>query len=414
MEKVWKKQMKILPITITKRERNYKDKSGKAKKYVYYEAICTVQLAKDSFRATGCGKTRQAAREALLKKLDVEEKKNLTSVPVKSERLIDALYHFIEYKLSEGWRASTYKRNKTTIDNQIFPYLISLKHPLEISHADVLDYLEELRNTHYSLSTIDKAYSLLQLYFNYVYQDNMAQNPCYGIHLGYDPVLSPDKVLNSDEAKAFFEACEEIGGNADLLQFIFLTYERPGEASTLRFSDWNKSDKTLKINRTKTVDKDGKVIVGSEGKTKTKSSRRTIKLNSASNDILIKRYNERWRSLGKRPGSAYIWVQRNDSSKPIDYNTLRRLLARVLDKAGISKHITLHGLRHSGITYYGKDRDQFLAISKSAGHSRPSITEDKYSHLLDEHIEAAAASADKMNLFLKGESNSPLPSTDIK
>ncbi len=406
--------MKILPITITKRERNYKDKSGKAKKYVYYEAICTVQLAKDSFRATGCGKTRQAAREALLKKLDVEEKKNLTSVPVKSERLIDALYHFIEYKLSEGWRASTYKRNKTTIDNQIFPYLISLKHPLEISHADVLDYLEELRNTHYSLSTIDKAYSLLQLYFNYVYQDNMAQNPCYGIHLGYDPVLSPDKVLNSDEAKAFFEACEEIGGNADLLQFIFLTYERPGEASTLRFSDWNKSDKTLKINRTKTVDKDGKVIVGSEGKTKTKSSRRTIKLNSASNDILIKRYNERWRSLGKRPGSAYIWVQRNDSSKPIDYNTLRRLLARVLDKAGISKHITLHGLRHSGITYYGKDRDQFLAISKSAGHSRPSITEDKYSHLLDEHIEAAAASADKMNLFLKGESNSPLPSTDIK
>ena len=414
MEKVWKKQMKILPITITKRERNYKDKSGKAKKYVYYEAICTVQLAKDSFLATGCGKTRQAAREALLKKLDVEEKKNLTSVPVKSERLIDALYHFIEYKLSEGWRASTYKRNKTTIDNQIFPYLISLKHPLEISHADVLDYLEELRNTHYSLSTIDKAYSLLQLYFNYVYQDNMAQNPCYGIHLGYDPVLSPDKVLNSDEAKAFFEACEEIGGNADLLQFIFLTYERPGEASTLRFSDWNKSDKTLKINRTKTVDKDGKVIVGSEGKTKTKSSRRTIKLNSASNDILIKRYNERWRSLGKRPGSAYIWVQRNDSSKPIDYNTLRRLLARVLDKAGISKHITLHGLRHSGITYYGKDRDQFLAISKSAGHSRPSITEDKYSHLLDEHIEAAAASADKMNLFLKGESNSPLPSTDIK
>ena len=140
----------------------------------------------------------------------------------------------------------------------------------------------------------------------------MAQNPCYGIHLGYDPVLSPDKVLNSDEAKAFFEACDEIGGNADLLQFIFLTYERPGEASTLRFSDWNKSDKTLKINRTKTVDKDGKVIVGSEGKTKTKSSRRTIKLNSASNDILIKRYNERWRSLGKRPGSAYIWVQRND------------------------------------------------------------------------------------------------------
>ena len=406
--------MKYTPIVIEKKEKNYKTKAGRTKKYTYYEAKCTVQLAKSSYRQTGSGKTRQAAKEALLKKLDVEEKKNLSSVPVKSETLIDALYHFIDYKLSEGWAQSTYVRNKTTIDHQVFSYLISLKHPLEITHNDVLEYIEELRGMHYSISTIDKAYSLLQLYFNYVYQDNMAQNPCYGIHLGYDPVLSPDKVLNSDEAKAFFEACDEIGGNADLLQFIFLTYERPGEASTLRFSDWNKSDKTLKINRTKTVDKDGKVIVGSEGKTKTKSSRRTIKLNSASNDILIKRYNERWRSLGKRPGSAYIWVQKNDSYKPIDYNTLRRLLVKVLDKAGISKHITLHGLRHSGITYYGKDRDQFLAISKSAGHSRPSITEDKYSHLLDEHIEAAAASADKMNLFLKGESNSPLPTADIK
>ena len=50
----------------------------------------------------GNGKTRQAAKDALLKKLDAEEKKNLTSVPVKSETLSDAIDHFLKYKLSEG------------------------------------------------------------------------------------------------------------------------------------------------------------------------------------------------------------------------------------------------------------------------------------------------------------------------
>ena len=86
-----------------------------------------------------------------------------------------------------------------------------------------------------------------------------------------------------------------------------------------------------------------------------------------------------------------------DETKPIDYNTVRRLLKKVLELAGIEKEITLHGLRHSGITFYAKDRDQFLTISKNAGHSRPSITEDVYSHVLDEHKEAAAKSADRLN-----------------
>ena len=176
-----------------------------------------------------------------------------------------------------------------------------------------------------------------------------------------------------------------------------MTYERPGEVSTLKFSDWSRQTKTVKINRTYTEDAEGKKIVSAEGKTKTKTSTRTIKLSEMANDLLIKRYNQRWQTLGKRPGSSYIWTQKKDSGKPIDYNTLRRLFNKVLEVAEVEKHITLHGLRHSGITFYGKDRDQFLTISKNAGHSRPSITEDIYSHVLDEHKDAAVKSADNLN-----------------
>lgn len=389
--------MKYTPITINKKTKTHKDKGGKEKKYIYYEAVCTVQLAKKSYRETGNGKTRQAAKDALLKKLDAEEKKNLTSVPVKSETLSDAIDHFLKYKLSEGWAESTYSRNQRTREKQIETYSIGMKHPLEVTHNDILEYLEQLRSYKYSKSTLDKAYSLLQLYFNYVYQDNRMQNPCYGIKIGYAPKLEEDQVLTSEEVARVFKACDKLGGNTDIIKFAFMTYERPGEVSTLKFSDWSRQTKTVKINRTYTEDAEGKKIVSAEGKTKTKTSTRTIKLSEMANDLLIKRYNQRWQTLGKRPGSSYIWTQKKDSGKPIDYNTLRRLFNKVLEVAKVEKHITLHGLRHSGITFYGKDRDQFLTISKNAGHSKPSITEDIYSHVLDEHKDAAVKSADNLN-----------------
>lgn len=397
---MWEKYrglMKYTPITITKREKNHKTKDGTIKKYTYYEALCTVQLGSSSYRETGSGKTRKGAKEALLKKLDIAEKQNSTTVSVKSEKLIDALEHFIEYKLAEGWKQSTYYRDKTIIKNQIEKYPIGQKHPLEVSHQDILEHLEKLREKGYKLSTLDKTYSLLQLYFGYVYQDHRFNNPCYDIHLGYAPKLDESQVLNTDEVVALFKACDEMGGNADLIKFIVMTYERSGEASTLKFSDWNKNDKTLRITRTATVDRNGRAVVGDDGKPKTQSSNRVIKLSDMANEIIKIRYTNRQKELTKRPGTAYIWTQKRDTGKYIDYNTVRRLLIKALEIAQIDKHITLHGLRHSGITFYGKDKNAFLAISKNAGHSRPSITEDIYSHLLDEQRIAAVASADELN-----------------
>ena len=389
--------MKYTPIEIAKRT-----KTVKGKKYVYYEARCTVQLPKESYRETGSGKTRQAAKDALMAKLNRSEEK-LVAVPVKAEKLSDALKHFAEYLLLEDkWTESTYSRNYRVIENQIEAYTIGLKPPKEITHTDILEYLEQLRGYKYSKSTQDKAYSLLQRYFGYIYADNRGNNPCYGIKIGYSPVLSKDNVLSSEEVKRVFRVCDDLGGNTDIIKFAFMTYERPGEVRALRFSDWNSKEKTLKINRTVTQDKEGHAKIGEEGRTKTKTSTREIRLPEAANELLKKRYNNRWNESKKRPGTAYVWVQKRDETKPIDYNTVRRLLKKVLELAGIEKEITLHGLRHSGITFYAKDRDQFLTISKNAGHSRPSITEDVYSHVLDEHKEAAAKSADRLNKELEG------------
>ena len=389
--------MEFTPISIRKKTKSHKGKDGKVKKYTYYEAVTTVMAAKEHWRETGSGKTRIEAKNALMEKINRSEEK-LTSVEVKAETLAIALKHFAEYLLREGkWAESTYSRNARIIEHQVETYLIGLKPPKEVTHEDVLSYLEQLRGYGYSKSTQDKAYSLLQLYFNYIYKDNRGNNPCYGIKIGYEPKLSRDNVLSSEEVKKVFRVCDEMGGNADLIKFAFMTYERPGEVRVLRFSDWDSKAQTVKINRTMTQDKEGHATISEEGKTKTKTSTREIKLSQLANEIIKKRYNEKWNKDKKRPGKAYIWPQKRDKTKPMDYNTMRRLFKKVLEAAGVDKNVTLHGLRHSGITFYGKDRDQFLTISKNAGHSRPSITEDIYSHVLDEHKEQAAKSADRLN-----------------
>lgn len=307
--------------------------------------------------------------------------------------------HFLEYRLKEGGRESTYARDDRTRRNQIAPYPIAQMKPLEVTHNDILDYIQQLRNAG---STLDKAYSLIRLYYNFIYRDNRKANPCYGIKIGYAPKLTEENILDTEETARMFQVCNEVGGNADLYQFAFMTYERPGEVATLRFTDWNPKKKTLRITRTYTENKKGQKVVSPDGQTKTQSSDREMKLSDMANDLIRRRYNKIWKSTGKRPGNSYIWTSATDKSKPINYNALRRLLDKLLKMAEIEKHFTPHGLRHSGITFYGRDRDQFLVISRNAGHSRPSITEDIYSHVLDEHEEEAVQSANRLNQRLCG------------
>jgi integrase len=58
--------------------------------------------------------------------------------------------------------------------------------------------------------------------------------------------------------------------------------------------------------------------------------------------------------------------------------------------------ITFHGLRHSHITHLLRAGVPVHVVSARAGHARPSITLDTYSHLLGGDDEKAAELADAM------------------
>ena len=53
-------------------------------------------------------------------------------------------------------------------------------------------------------------------------------------------------------------------------------------------------------------------------------------------------------------------------------------MKKILNNAGIDKHITIHGLRHTGISYYIRHGVDKEFVAKMAGHSNSKITEDVY------------------------------------
>ena len=63
--------------------------------------------------------------------------------------------------------------------------------------------------------------------------------------------------------------------------------------------------------------------------------------------------------------------------------TVNKRLETLCKKAGITP-ISLHGLRHSHASYLLYKGVSIHSISKRLGHSKVSITQDVYAHIIDE------------------------------
>lgn len=379
------------------------ERKVKGNTYTYYQADVSYEFDGNKDRKRIQRKTRKEAKQAMLDWLEKQERKYSVEVKTTTPTLAEELQVFIDEKLAAGWEPSTYRRNSDIIKNDIKGYKIATLHPLSIDRKHIISHLSAMHEKGCSVSAQDKCLSLIKNFYNHTF-DGKRENPCSKIKIDYEPKLSTDQVMDKEELIRFMKKCDEFGGNADLLKFMCLTYLRIGEASTVKFSDWNQKDKTLKIQRTNTEDIEGHVIVSREGHTKTRSSTREIVLSDLANAIITERFTDYYYKYNKIPRDIYIWSLDSDRTRPVNYNVMRRLFKKILNEAHINKDITLHGIRHSSITLYAADRDNFLMVSRLAGHARTSITETIYQHTLEEHRKAAADSFNKINeIFEKDE-----------
>ena len=163
---------------------------------------------------------------------------------------------------------------------------------------------------------------------------------------------------------------------------------RRGEVLGLRWQDINMTAGTIEIAQT-VVEIGARITIAPP---KTRRSRRTIKVPAALIVELERHRREQLEQrlkvgLGGRPELVFT----NPTGQPI---TPKQLSEGFTAKAAAIKPVTFHCLRHTHITHLLKAGVPVHIVSARAGHAKPSITLDAYSHLLGGEDNDAAKQAE--------------------
>jgi integrase len=206
------------------------------------------------------------------------------------------------------------------------------------------------------------------------------------------------EILSPEQVKRLIAACR-----GDRMEGVFVLGAtcglRIGEALGIRFSDIDFDKGTLTIKRT--------IWRGRVLPTKTKSSRRTIKLPRIALEALHRHRAE---------GSG-TWVFPTRLGNPhYAANFYRHSWRPMLKKAGLPP-ITYHQLRHCAASFLLSQRVPIPVVSTFLGHANPSITLAIYSHMVDDDDGLAGNAVDKILGYDEpskavGEIHTPLETSD--
>ncbi len=175
---------------------------------------------------------------------------------------------------------------------------------------------------------------------------------------------------------------------------------REGELLALRWQDVDLVRSTVQI-RMNVQETLGRYIIA---ETKTAYSRRTVALTQAAIDALGAHWQQQQlikRQLGDRYESGLDLVFPNRfGGIMIPHNITKRSFKRHLVKAGLSREVRFHDLRHTAATLLLAAGVNVKVVSEMLGHSNVSITLNIYAHVLP-HMQQSAVTA--MELLLQAQ-----------
>ena len=215
----------------------------------------------------------------------------------------------------------------------------------------------------------------------------VSENVCENVVL---PRKQPKhiRVLNEDEQIKLIAALKDNYIGRGLL-FALYTGMRRGEVLALKWSDYDKNEKTISItkalSRVRTYNKDGNKTMLTVTTPKTDTSIRTVPLIDKAVELLAehKHKQERYMEL---VGDYYTDNDLIFSSSRGDYldpGNFNRKLNKTVKKIGIAQ-ISPHALRHSFATRGLEAEVSLKAMQELLGHSSITVTGDIYTHILKE------------------------------
>lgn len=195
---------------------------------------------------------------------------------------------------------------------------------------------------------------------------------------GAEVVWNPNRTrkieyLSMQEIATLVAALETDRQSRFVTRYMIITAAYTGmrlaEIAALTWSDLSPDFKTLTIN------KSWDYLASKFKATKTKGSKRIIKVNDELVDLLLEL---------KANGSKMIFYNPTTGQVPTSA-AVNKTLRKFLTKAGIDKpSFHFHSLRHSHVAYLLAKGVPLYAISKRLGHTSMTITANRYAYLIDE------------------------------
>ncbi len=262
---------------------------------------------------------------------------------------------------------TTYDRYECTAENQIYPY-IGDKPVGDITSADIKKLLTAHMNKGLAFTTSKKAYSILKMYFKYLYQEGIINlNPMAIIDMtkksNYLAAQGKEDKAQCDLVEVFTEdEIEKIRGEAfrrfdngkpvyqqSAAYFLMLnTGMRAGEACGIINSDIDLENRVIHLQRRvkevhvrENMENQGRLEV-QVGKLKSATSKRDIPLNDTAIEMIEKLREEVY--LGE--DKPLIPDENGNFTNP---RNMRTRFQRILKAAGLEKR-GLHALRHTFAT----------------------------------------------------------------
>lgn len=370
----------------------------------------TIKAADCQKRICVYGKTAQECEQKFKQEEENWRKEIILGINIKCGHLPlhQAMQdYFLKHnKINSRKRAikrSTHSTNMRVLKNQIAKYPIGEKYADKIKADDLQNHIETLIEDGYSESTVKKAKDLLRTYYFSLYNHSLA-NPAYSIIVPHlestektiKSAVDWDKILDDNEIVRFLNECNQCyipkhkgTKYADLLKFLFYTYMRVGEACALKVQDYECINGEGYINIKSTISRAGNIWYIDTPKYK--SGIRRIKLGNEMKTLIEEKIKE------KNP-QELIWCQANGDF--VKYTSLEKPFKNMITRIGCSKNLSIHSLRHTGISFALRHGANIAAVSKNAGHTSIAITQDIYQHILqkekDEAVELAEAALTKL------------------
>ena len=331
---------------------------------------------------------KREADEWLSSKLVIKVEANTGN----AQTLAQYLWRWLERRQQSGFirgnTAAGYATRIRGLENTIGTIRLS-----RLTHKDLRDYLEAMRNDGLSRSSINQARSILnRALADAVVDGTLGANPAAGLRIERAPQRREVVAPSPDEVKRFLAHIDANSDHGRFFHFLAGTGVRRSEAGAISWDDVDFQAKTVQIR--KSLQRSGMPSGPSFviGPVKTPSARRSVPLSARLIDMLAQQKDDvaQVRRLYGEMYQDYGLVFCQPNGQPLDVDNLSHLARRTRSKLGLSKAISsVHGLRHFFATQLIAAKTDPKTVQHLLGHAKIQTTLDLYVHHSEEAGRAA-------------------------